>query len=229
MKKIGILGGLSSESTVKYYQWLNEGVQKRLGGHNSARILLSSFNFDEFVTMKEKEDWESQAKILSNEALVLEKAGADFIIVASNTMHRMANEIERAITVPFLHLADVTSEKIISQNIKKVGFLGTRYTMEMDFYQERFKAHGLDIILPDLKQRNEVNRIIYDELCLGQIKSESKEIYISFMNDLVEKGAEGIILGCTEITLLIKKSDIDVPTFDTTKIHVEASLDYMLN
>lgn len=227
MKKIGIIGGLSPESTIKYYAWLNEGVQKRLGGHHNARIILSSLDFGEFVALKEKGDWVTQGKILSREAKNLQNAGADFVILATNTMHKMADEICAAIDIPFLHLADATAQEIAAQGITKIGLLGTRYTMEMDFYKERLYAQNIDVVIPDDAGRAQVNDIIYDELCHGIITEKSRSIYREVMRDLVKNGAQGIIMGCTEITLLIDQTDADVPLFDTTKIHVERALEWV--
>jgi len=228
MKTIGIIGGLSPESTVKYYQWLNAGVQKHLGGHNNAKILLSSVNFAEFVALKEKGDWETQGKLLSAEALALEKAGADFIILATNTMHKMADQIESALSIPFLHLADATADRILEKNVSKIGLLGTRYTMELDFYKQRLIDKGIDVLVPDEAGRGIVNDVIYDELCHGRVEEKSRVAYCDVVSQLVDKGAQGIILGCTEITMLIGQGDVSVPVFDTTQIHVEKALEYAL-
>lgn len=225
MKTVGILGGLSPESTIKYYQWLNDGVRQHLGGHHSAKILLSSVDFGQFVALKEKGDWETQGRLLAAEAAALEKAGADFIILATNTMHKMADQIESAISIPFLHLADATAHKIIEQGIKKIGLLGTRYTMELDFYKGRLERKGLDVIVPDDNGRNSVNNIIYDELCHGKVTDTSRQTYREIIAQLIDQGAEGVIMGCTEITMLIDQSDSAVPLFDTTKIHVEKALE----
>lgn len=221
MKKVGIIGGLSPESTVKYYEWINAGVQERLGGHHNAKILLSSVDFGEFVALKEKGDWDTQAKLLSAEAIALEKAGADFIILATNTMHKMANQIIDAIHVPFLHLADATADEINKQDLSTIGLLGTRYTMELDFYKMRLKDKGIDVLVPDDAGRTVVNNIIYDELCHGVVKEESRQQYRDVVSQLVSDGAQGVIMGCTEITMLIDQTDSSVPLFDTTKIHVQ--------
>lgn len=225
MKTIGIIGGLSPESTVKYYQWLNEGVQKRLGGHHSAKVILSSVDFGEFVLLKEKGDWDTQGRLLSEEAMKLERAGADFIVLATNTMHKMADQIEAAISIPFLHLADATADKILDSGFSKIGLLGTRYTMELDFYKARLEAKGIQTIVPDENGREIVNSVIYDELCHGLVKEDSRKRYRDIIKSLVDEGAEGIIMGCTEITMLIDESDSSVPLFDTTKIHVERALE----
>ena len=227
MKKVGIIGGLSPESTIKYYQWLNEGVERRLGAHHSAKVLISSVNFGEFVALKEKGDWETQAKILTKEAAALEKAGADFIILATNTMHKMADQIESALNIPFLHLADATADRILGTKIRKVGLLGTKYTMELDFYKDRLKSKNIEVIVPDALGREIVNRIIYDELCHGDVLDTSRQKYKDVIAELEQSGAEGIIMGCTEITMLIDNNDASVPLFDTTKIHVEQALEHI--
>ena len=225
MKTVGIIGGLSPESTIAYYKWLNQGVQDRLGGHHTAKILLSSLDFGQFVALKQKGDWHTQAQILSESARSLQKAGADFIILATNTMHKMADDIEASISIPFLHLADATADKISQQDITKIGLLGTRYTMELDFYKGRLENKGLDIIVPNDDEREIVNNIIYNELCHGHVHKTSRKAYRDIITQLVDKGVQGVIMGCTEITLLIDQSDSSVPLFDTTKIHVEKALE----
>ena len=225
MKKLGIIGGLSPESTIKYYKSLNDGVQKRLGGHHSAKIIISSVDFGEFVALKEAGDWDTQARLLVNEAKALEKAGSDFIMLATNTMHKMADQIEKSLQIPFLHLADATAERILEANIQKIGLLGTKYTMELDFYKDRLKNKGIDVIVPDDAGRKLVNDVIYDELCHGQIYEKSRHAYKNVMADLANSGVKGIIMGCTEITMLIDQTDSSLPLFDTTKIHVEQALD----
>lgn len=225
MKKVGIIGGLSPESSMKYYSWLNEGVQKRLGGHHSAKILLSSVDFGQFVALKEKGDWKTQGQLLAQEAKALEAGGADFIILATNTMHKMAAQIEAVIAIPFLHLADATADRICAQGLKKIGLLGTRYTMEMDFYKQRLADKGLEVLVPDEAGRKIVNDVIYEELCHGKVLSASRQAYGVVIAKLIEQGAQGIIMGCTEITMLIDQSDSEVPLFDTTRIHVEQALE----
>ena len=229
MKSIGIIGGLSPESTVKYYEWLNAGAQARLGKGHSAKILLSSVDFGLFVALKEKGDWETQGKLLAAEAVALERAGADFILLATNTMHKMADVIKAAIKVPFLHLADATAARITQAGVKKIGLLGTRYTMELDFYKDRLRAHGIEPLVPDAAGIEAINRIIYDELCAGQVRDESRAVARKVIAGLIAAGAEGIILGCTELTMLIGNDDSAVPLFDTTKIHVEEALEVMFS
>lgn len=226
MKRIGIIGGLSPESTTTYYNWLNRGVRQRLGGHHSARILLSSVDFGEFVALKEAGDWDTQGQLLTDEALALERAGAECILLATNTMHRLADQIEAAIQIPFLHLADATAEKIRACGMTTVGLLGTRYTMELDFYTGRLESHCIRPLVPDDAGRTTVHNIIYDELCHGTIRNESRQRYREVITELVDRGAEGIILGCTEISLLVTERDSSVPLFDTTAIHVEKALSW---
>jgi len=225
MKTVGIIGGLSPESTVPYYEWLNEGVQKRLGGHHNAKIFLSSVDFGVFVDLKNKGDWDTQGKMLAAEATRLEKAGADFVILATNTMHKLAPQIEAALSIPFLHLADATADEILTQGINKIGLLGTKYTMELDFYKGRLEEKGIEVVVPDELGRKLVNDVIYDELCHGKIIEASAQGYRDVMADLVERGAQGVILGCTEITLLVGQDDVSVPVFDTTRIHVDRALE----
>ncbi|MBX2834712.1 MAG: aspartate/glutamate racemase family protein [Micavibrio sp.] len=227
MKKVGIIGGLSPESTITYYKGLNEGVNRRLGDHQNAKILLSSLNFGEFVDLKEKGDWDTQADILCDEAQALERAGADFIVLATNTMHKMADQITANISIPFLHLADATAEKILEENIQTIGLLGTRYTMEQDFYKDRLKAHNVQVVVPEEKDRTIINDIIYNELCKGVIKDDSRAQYLRIIKGLVKRGAQGVILGCTEIALLVKHSHTPIPLFDTTQIHIEKALDFI--
>lgn len=228
MKRIGIIGGLSPESTITYYQWLNKAVQEQLGGHHSAKILLSSVDFGEFVALKEAGDWDTQGDLLTAEALALERAGADCIILATNTMHRLADQIEAALSIPFLHLADATAEKIRAYGMDTVGLLGTRYTMELDFYTGRLKKHGISTLIPDSNERTTVHSIIYDELCHGIVKESSRGAYRNIIAGLIARGAKGVILGCTEITLLVNNADSSVPLFDTTAIHVEKALAWAL-
>lgn len=229
MKTVGIIGGLSPESTIEYYRGLNEGVQNRLGGHHNAKIILNSLDFGEFVALKEKGDWDTQAELLVEAAQSLENAGADFVILATNTMHKMAAQIENALNIPFLHLADATAEEIVKNNVVKIGLLGTKYTMELDFYKDRLTSKGLEVIVPDQDSRETVNRIIYDELCHGEITEKSREEYCAIMEDMATQGAEGIILGCTEITLLVDQGDSPVLLFDTTRIHIEAALEALFH
>jgi len=227
MKTVGIIGGLSPESTILYYQGINQGVRARLGGHHAGRVLIDSLDFGEFVALKEKGDWETQSKLLCNAARNLEKGGADFIILATNTMHKMADDIAASVSIPFLHLADATADQIIADEINTVALLGTRYTMELDFYKGRLESKGIDVLIPDDQGRADVHNIIYDELCNGKVSDRSRARYIEIINHLRDQGAQGVILGCTEIGMLIKASDLDIQVFDTTEIHIQAALNKM--
>tara|TARA_B100001989_G_C24526957_1_gene459221 strand:- start:401 stop:1093 length:693 start_codon:yes stop_codon:yes gene_type:complete len=224
MKTIGIIGGLSPESTITYYQGLNEGVRARLGGHHNAKIILNSVDFGEFVALKEKGDWDTQSALLCEAARGLEKGGADFIILATNTMHKMADDIIAAISIPFLHLGDATAQNIRAKGLGTIGLLGTIYTMEQDFYKGRLESHGLDVLTPDRAGREAVNTIIYDELCHGVAKDKSRDTYRDIILKLQDNGAQGIILGCTEIGMIVDQKSYDLSIFDTTQIHIEEAL-----
>lgn len=227
MKTVGIIGGLSPESTILYYQGINQGVRARLGGHHAGRVLIDSLDFGEFVALKEKGDWGTQSKLLCEAAQNLEKGGADFIILATNTMHKMADDIAASVSIPFLHLADATADHIIADEINTVALLGTRYTMELDFYKGRLESKGVNVLIPDDQGRTDVHNIIYDELCNGKVLDRSRARYIEIINQLRDQGARGVILGCTEIGMLIKASDLDIQVFDTTEIHIQAALNTM--
>ncbi|GJL85541.1 MAG: aspartate racemase [Micavibrio sp.] len=224
MKTIGIIGGLSPESTMTYYRWLNDGVRERLGGNHNARTIISSVDFQEFKDLKDKGDWETQGVLLAAQAANLQRAGADFILLSTNTMHKVAGQIEAAIDVPFLHLADTTAARIGEAGLSKIALLGTIHTMAEDFYKERLKAHGIEALVPDEESQNVVSDIIYDELCKGVVSDQSRERYKEIIAELEQQGAQGVILGCTEITKLIGPEDVNIPVFDTTKIHVEEAL-----
>ncbi|WP_226036854.1 aspartate/glutamate racemase family protein [Aquibacillus saliphilus] len=219
MKIIGLIGGMSWESSVEYYRIINEKVKEKLGGLHSAKCLLYSVDFDEIERYQAEGDWESAGKALGEVASSLEKAGAEFILICTNTMHKVIDYIEARINIPVLHIADATANQIQSSNIKTVGLLGTKYTMEQDFYKSRIESNGINVLVPDKEERNNVNKVIYEELCLGKIEQSSKNYYKTVIQHLVDEGAEGIILGCTEIGLLVKPEDSKVPLFDTTVIH----------
>ena len=225
MKTIGLLGGMSWESTLGYYQLINEGIKEKLGGLHSAKIAMFSVDFDEIEKLQHKEDWDKTADILSSYAKNIEKAGADFLIIATNTMHKVAAQIENSINIPILHIADATAKELIKNNIKKVGLLGTAFTMEQDFYKGRLEEKfNLEVLTPNKKDRELVHKIIYNELCLGKTKEASKKEYLRVIENLAKDGAEAIILGCTEIGLLIKQSDTKIKLFDTTLIHAKAAV-----
>ena len=219
MKTIGLLGGMSWESTVTYYQIINETIKEKLGGLHSARILLYSVDFAEIEKCQSKGDWEKSADILSEAARNLEKAGADFIVICTNTMHKVAPEIQDRIHVPVMHIAEATAEVLKENQITKVALLGTKYTMTQDFYKKKLEENGITVLIPDEKSIEIVNRVIYDELCLGMISSGSREQYLKIIDALALKGAQGVILGCTEIGILVNQVDTSLPVFDTTQIH----------
>lgn len=229
MKTIGLLGGMSWESTQTYYRLLNEGVKTRLGGLHSAKIVLYSVDFAEIEALQHKGDWPATADILSGAALSVQNAGADFLVIGTNTMHKVATEIEQAIGIPLLHIADATAQALKADGISRVGLLGTRFTMEQAFYRDRLEAAGIDVTTPDGSQRDEVHRVIYEELCRGKIKTDSRNAYLDIVSSLSSRGAQAVILGCTEIGLLIKQADTGVPLYDTTEIHAARAVALALN
>lgn len=225
MKTIGLLGGMSWESTALYYKSINEGIKHELGGLHSAKISLYSVNFEEIEKLQHQGKWDETAVILANAAKSVEAAGADFLLICTNTMHKVAPEIQANISIPILHLADATALRLQAAGIKKVGLLGTRFTMEQDFYKNRLvEQFGIDVIVPNDKDRTVIHDVIYQELCLGQINSDSKTNYLAIVNRLHQQGAEAVIMGCTEITLLINQKDTSVPLYDTTAIHAEEAV-----
>ncbi|NNJ31071.1 aspartate/glutamate racemase family protein [Lacrimispora defluvii] len=219
MKTIGIIGGMSWESTVTYYQIMNETVKQELGGLHSAKILLYSVDFSEIERCQAEGDWEKSGDILASAAESLEKAGADFLVIATNTMHKVAPQIQKRIHIPIVHIAEVTAEELRQNRITTVALLGTKYTMTQEFYKEKLEQAGITVLIPDAREIEVVNSIIYDELCLGSILETSKERYLQVIEALKKRGAQGVILGCTEIGLLIKQEDTDLPVYDTTRIH----------
>ncbi len=229
MHVIGLIGGLSWESSAEYYKVINELVRARLGGLHSAECVMHSFDFAEIEALQSTGQWDEATQRMIDAAQRVERGGADFVLICSNTMHKMANEVQQSIHIPLLHIADATAERITACNLKRIGLLGTRFTMDEAFYKGRLtEKYELDVLVPNEQERHIVDRIIYDELCLGIIKPESKQRYIEIMKNLVANGAEGIILGCTEITLLVNQQDSNVPLFDTTGIHAEAAVEYAL-
>ena len=219
MKTIGLIGGMSWESSAMYYRLVNEQVKQQLGGLHSAKCILYSVDFQEIEHYQAQGQWQNAGEILGEAALSLEKAGADFIVICTNTMHKVIEVIEKSITIPILHIADATAIQIQQAGIQTIALLGTKYTMEQDFYKTRITQFGIDVIVPNDDERPVINQIIYEELCLGRIEQTSKEYYLQVIARLVHAGAQGIILGCTEIGLLIQQEDVPVPVFDTTVIH----------
>ncbi|EEK94972.1 MULTISPECIES: aspartate/glutamate racemase family protein [Bacillus] len=219
MKTIGLIGGMSWESTSEYYRIINEEIKERLGGLHSAKCLINSVDFEEIERCQSSGDWDGAGEILGNAAYSLQKGGADFIIICTNTMHKVVEKIKEKIDIPVLHIADATAKEIKRKDIQKVGLLGTKYTMEQDFYKSRIEEHDIKVIVPSGINREKVNEVIYTELCLGKIVVQSREYYKRVIEELVQEGAQGIILGCTEIGLLIKQENVSVPIFDTTHIH----------
>ena len=228
LKTIGLIGGMSWESTVTYYKIINETVKEKLGGLHSAKCILYSVDFQEIEECQANGNWEKSGEILGEAAYNLEKAGADFIVICTNTMHKVVNQIKEKISIPILHIAEMTAEKILEKGLKNIALLGTKYTMEQDFYKSKLIEKGINVIIPDKNDIEIINKVIYDELCLGIINHESKAKYLEIVKTLKQKGAEGIILGCTEIGLLIKNEDTDVPLFDTALIHAEQAAIYSI-
>jgi len=229
MKTIGLLGGMSWESTVGYYRAINEGVKNSLGGLHSAKIILNSVDFDPIEKLQHNGDWDGTAAILSAAALGIQSAGADFLIICTNTMHKVAPEIEQAIRIPILHIADATAEVLIDNGIKTVGLLGTKFTMEQEFYKGRLtKKYGIKVIVPNDHDRKIVHNVIYQELCLGQIIENSKVEYLRIIKQLSTQGAEAVILGCTEIGMLVDQTDTLVKLLDTTAIHAAKAVAYAI-
>ena len=229
MKTIGLLGGMSWESTALYYRLINEGIKARLGGLHSARIAMVSVDFQEIESMQHRGDWDGAANALIDAARSIEAAGADFLLICTNTMHKVADQVESAINIPLLHLADATALAIKQQGISTVGLLGTAFTMQQDFYKGRLAHHNLDVLVPNATDIEQVHRIIYEELCFGVVKPESRQVYLGVMDNLRNQGAQAIIEGCTEIVLLVQQQHTDIPLFDTTAIHAQAAVEHALN
>lgn len=230
MKKIGLIGGMSWESTQEYYRIVNEEVNTRIGGLHSAKIVVDSVDFDEIEKLQHVGEWDKLGDMLVESARNLERAGADCVLICTNTMHKCAEQVTSSIQIPLIHLADATGEAVKKQGLKRVGLLGTKFTMEQDFYRGRLtQKFGLDVIVPDRDGREYVHEVIYNQLCLGDIRSESRQRYIQIIQKLIDDGAEGVILGCTEIPLLIKQEDVSIPVFDTTNIHAVAAVDFALS
>ena len=223
MKTIGLIGGMSWESTVTYYQIINQAVKERLGGLHSARCILYSVEFDEIERCQSSGDWARSGEILAQAAQALERAGADFILICTNTMHKVYDQVQAAVSIPILHIADLTLAALRAQGIRRVALLGTAYTMEQDFYKRRLTEGGLEVLIPGESDRREINRVIFQELCRGILSPDSRALFLRVLEDLRSAGAEGAILGCTEIGLLIGQGDTSLPLFDTTQIHAQAA------
>ena len=229
MKTIGMIGGMSWESSLEYYRILNEQIKQKLGGLHSAQCLMYSVDFGPIAQLQHDNDWEELSRIMVETGQRLEKGGADFIIICTNTMHKMAKEVGAGISIPLIHIADTTAEEIKRQGLNTVALLGTRFTMEQDFYKGRLaEKHGLKVLTPDDTDMDTIHRIIYKELCLGTILKDSKTEYLRIIEKLIDQGAEGIILGCTEIPLLVKQKDVSVPILDTTQLHAEAAVEFAI-
>ena len=228
MKTIGLIGGMSWESSAEYYRMINEAVRRRMGGLHSAKCILSSLDFAEVERCQSSGDWDAAAAILRDAACGLEAAGADFILIGANTMHKVIEPVQAGIHIPILHIADLTAAAVLAQGIQTVGLLGTKYTMEEDFYTGRLVAQGIRVLVPEAADRALVNAVIYDELCVGQVLDASRAEFKRIMAGLVERGAQGIILGCTELDLLVSPEDSPVPLFDTTLIHAEGAVETAL-
>lgn len=229
MKTIGLLGGMSWESTLSYYRLINEEVKARLGGLHSARICLYSVDFDPLEKLQQADDWEGIERLLTSAARRVEAGGADFLLICTNTMHRVAPQLERQLAIPILHIADATAERLVADGIGRVGLLGTRFTMEQEFYRGRLAdRHGLEVLVPEAAEREVVHRIIYGELCLGKISADSRRLYLEIIAGLAARGAGAVILGCTEVALLVRQEHTPVPLYDTTAIHARRAVDRAL-
>jgi len=226
MKTIGLLGGMSWESTALYYQWINELVKKKLGGLHSAQIAMVSVDFQGIEELQHRGNWDKAGEVLSKAAKQIEAAGADFLLICTNTMHKVAPQIEKAVEIPLLHIADTTADEIKYQGIRTIGLLGTKFTMEQDFYAGRLaEKHGLKVLIPEKGDREIVHRVIYDELVLGEVKEASRAEYLRIMGQLRDEGAEGVIEGCTEIVMLVQQKHTTIPLFDTTAIHARKAVE----
>lgn len=228
MKTIGLIGGMSWESTVTYYRVINEEIKKRLGGFHSGKILLYSVDFEEIEKCQMSGEWEKSGEILADAAKRLEKAGADFIVICTNTMHKVFGQVQAAVKIPVLHIAETTAEIMKKDKITKTGLLGTKFTMEQDFYKSVLAENGIEAVVPDEDGRKTVNDVIYNELCMGQIKESSKKQFLEIIEKLRDQGAQAVILGCTEIGLLVEQKNVDIPVYDTALIHAEVAAEKSL-
>jgi aspartate racemase len=228
MKTIGLIGGMSWESSLLYYRLINQGVQQRLGGLHSAELLMHSVDFAPIENLQHTGDWEGASKILIDAARRLETGGADFFLIGTNTMHQVAPAVSAAVGIPLLHIADATAQVLVSNEVRRVGLLGTAFTMELEFYRERIERHGIDVVVPDLHDRQMVHDIIYQELCLGKVDDDSRDVYLAIIDRMREQHIDGVILGCTEIGLLLDSRHTDIPLYDTTRIHAAQAVDFAL-
>jgi aspartate racemase len=230
MKTIGLVGGMSWESTAEYYRVINQRVKEKAGGFHSAKIVLYSVDFEEVESRQHRGEWRELTAMMIDAARRVERAGADFLLICTNTMHLMADDVQNNLRIPLLHIVDVTAAAVASLSFKTIGLLGTRFTMEQDFYKERLRLkHGLDVLIPGEKEREIIHAILYNELCLGEIKEKSRRAFQDIIAGLEARGAQGIILGCTEIPLIVSPKDSRLPLFDTTALHAEAAVDYALS
>lgn len=230
MKTIGLIGGMSWESTLEYYRIINEAVKEKLGGFHSAEMVLYSVDFAEVEALQHRGEWDRAAVLLTEAARRVEAAGADFALLATNTMHRVFDEIRKGIRIPLLHIADVTGREIQARGLRRIGLLGTRFTMEQEFYKGKLaRDFGIDVLIPDEAERRAIHGILYDELCLGAVKDVSREVFRKIIGGLESRGAQGIVLGCTEIPLIVKQKDYALPLFDTTDLHARAAVDLALS
>ncbi|QLE85741.1 aspartate/glutamate racemase family protein [Shewanella sp. Scap07] len=230
MRTIGLIGGMSWESTQTYYQLINQQVKHQLGGLHSAKVHLVSVDFAEIAKLQHQDDWQGAAKILAAAAHSLEKSGAEVLLICTNTMHKVANEVVENVALPLLHIADATAEQLLADGIDCVGLLGTRFTMEQDFYKSRLvEGYAMEVLIPNEAQIDQVHNVIYDSLCQGQVKAEDRRAYLAIIDDLVKRGAQAIILGCTEIGLLVAQSDTSIPLYDTTAIHAKSAVAWALS
>jgi len=229
MKTIGMIGGMSWESSLEYYRIMNQAVKEKLGGFHSAQCILYSVDFDDVEKMQHQGDWESLTRLMIEAAQSVKKAGADFLVICTNTMHKMADAVQSAVQIPLLHIADVTAEAVKANGQNRVGLLGTKFTMEQDFYRGRLKdLHGIDVLIPGDDERQTIHDILYNELCLGEIKKLSSEKFQTIIQNLVERGAQGVVLGCTEIPLIVRQEDYKIPLYDTTSLHALAAVEFAL-
>ena len=230
MKTIGLLGGMSWESTVEYYRLINEGIKSKLSGLHSAQIAMYSVDFEPIEQLQKSGEWESSGEILADAAKKIESAGADFLLICTNTMHKVAQQIEAAIQIPLIHIADATAEELIKNNMQSVGLLGTVFTMEQDFYKGRLQdKFGLNVVIPEKADREIVHKVIYQELCLGNVQTDSRNEYLRIIKDLSEQGAQAVVLGCTEIGILVKQSDTEIKLLDTTAIHAQKAVEMAIS